>query len=57
MGNVIILTVLALLSSITCLTDAEVFFAGKSVQAGHVFSTWVTRARILMMKNNLFAET
>jgi len=57
MGNVIILTVLALLSSITCLTDAEVFFAGKSVQAGRVFSTWVTRARILMMKNNLFAET
>ena len=44
------LTVLALLSSITCLADADVFFVSKSVQASRVFSTWVTEAWILMTK-------
>jgi len=50
-------------SCISSLTDAELFFVGKSVQAGRVLSTWVAETWILMMKeiyllklngNNLF---
>lgn len=44
------LTFFTMVSRVSCLTDAEVFFVAKSVQAGRVLSTWVTDAWILMTK-------
>ena len=39
-----------MLSRVSFLTDADIFFVSKSVQAGCVLSTWVTEAWILMIK-------